>query len=78
MAFIQQTRIALQLHTSGRGTRLLTLSSSLMSNRNDAIHGFMYASIGCGRSTIVYFIAITTVALVKADGLAVRSCKKCM
>jgi hypothetical protein len=66
---------ALKLPRSGRDTRLLTLSSSLMSNRNEAIHGFIYASIGCGRSTIVYFIAITTVALVKAEELAVRSCK---
>lgn len=53
----------------------ITLSWSLISIRNDEISGNIISSIFSGRSTIEYFIAITTVALVNAAELVVRTCR---
>jgi hypothetical protein len=46
----------------------------LISIRKDEISGYIISSIFSGRSTIEYFTAITTVALVKAAGLVVLTC----
>jgi hypothetical protein len=51
----------------------ITLSLSLINIRKVEISEYMIGSIFPGRSTIEYFIAIATVALVFAAGLDVRS-----
>lgn len=54
----------------------VTRSSSLMSMRKDEISFDKIASIFSGLSTKEYFMAITTVARVKAAGLVVLSYTK--
>jgi hypothetical protein len=68
-----QTIISKNVKTISRSR--ITLSLSLINIRKVEISEYMIGSIFPGRSTIEYFIAIATVALVFAAGLDVRSYK---